>query len=142
MKKDDIVKEALSWCGTRWQHQTCCKGVATDCVGLAKGIYINLTSKQIEAPSNYSATWHLFKSDEVMYQEAMRYCMDVGIDNMQEGDLFLFAFGKGPAHHVGIYIGEGNFVHAWADIGKVSISSLDGFWEKHLRYVLRFKEVE
>jgi len=36
--REGIVAEARTWIGTKWQHQTSLKGVATDCVGLVGGI--------------------------------------------------------------------------------------------------------
>lgn len=38
MTRFDIVAEARTWVGTKWQHQASLKGVATDCVGLVGGV--------------------------------------------------------------------------------------------------------
>lgn len=48
-------------------------------------------------------------------------------DHMQKGDLVFFATkGNGKVSHVGIYIGEGRFIHAPACGKKIRIDSLSG----------------
>ena len=42
MKRIDIVNEAKSWVGTKWQHQQALKGVACDCAGLVRGVYYEM----------------------------------------------------------------------------------------------------
>lgn len=48
----------------------------------------------------------------------------VSKDQLQAGDLVFFG---SPAHHVGIYVGNGCFIHAPKTGDVVKISSLDGF---------------
>jgi cell wall-associated NlpC family hydrolase len=44
--------------------------------------------------------------------------------NLQPGDLVFFNTRSRPRSHVGIYVGEGKFVHAPQSRGKVKLSSL------------------
>jgi cell wall-associated NlpC family hydrolase len=44
---------------------------------------------------------------------------------LRAGDLVFFNTDRRPFSHVGIYIGDGRFVHAPATNGKVHISRLD-----------------
>ena len=39
---EDVVREARSWIGTPYNHMECKKGIAVDCVGLIKGVGLNL----------------------------------------------------------------------------------------------------
>ena len=49
---------------------------------------------------------------------------------LQPGDLVFF--GKRRANHVGIYVGEGRFVHAPSSGGTVRMDALDGpYWREH-----------
>ena len=48
----------------------------------------------------------------------------VSRDNLQPGDLVFFANGGG-IHHVGIYVGNGNMIHAPQTGDVVKISSID-----------------
>ncbi len=52
-------------------------------------------------------------------------------DRLASGDLVLFANG-GSVFHVGIYVGEGRFVHAPSTGGTVRLDRLDGpYWSQH-----------
>ncbi|MBP6626245.1 MAG: C40 family peptidase, partial [Arenimonas sp.] len=52
-------------------------------------------------------------------------------DRLASGDLVLFANG-GSVFHVGIYVGEGRFVHAPSTGGTVRLDRLDGpYWREH-----------
>lgn len=52
----------------------------------------------------------------------------VARDQMQPGDLVFFEADRRPWSHVGIYIGDGRFIHAPSSRGKVRISRLDQGW--------------
>ena len=56
----------------------------------------------------------------------------VARDRLQPGDLVFFR-GKGRrVGHVGIYVGEGRFVHAPNEGGTVRLDALDGaYWKDH-----------
>ncbi len=52
----------------------------------------------------------------------------VPVDSIQAGDLLFFKIGSN-ASHVGIYIGDSNFIHAPSNGKRVSVSSLnDVYW--------------
>lgn len=136
-----IINEARTWIGTKWQHQASLKGVACDCVGLLRGTLGNLTGEKYIENVDYSATWHLFKKEEQLYNNMAMYTKEIPKEEMLPGDLILFGFGKGPAHHCGILATPTTFIHSWADIGKVVETRLDDFWTKHIRKVMRHPEV-
>jgi cell wall-associated NlpC family hydrolase len=52
-------------------------------------------------------------------------------DELQPGDLVFFAPGGGNASHIGIYVGEGRFVHAPSTGGTVRLDQLDAqYWRR------------
>lgn len=52
-------------------------------------------------------------------------------DRLASGDLVLFA-NRGSVFHVGIYVGEGRFVHAPSSGGTVRLDRLDSpYWREH-----------
>ncbi|MCB1643645.1 MAG: C40 family peptidase, partial [Xanthomonadales bacterium] len=54
----------------------------------------------------------------------------VARDRLRSGDLVLF--GDRRVNHVGIYVGEGRFVHAPSSGGTVRLDHLDGhYWRDH-----------
>ncbi|KFN44828.1 C40 family peptidase [Arenimonas oryziterrae] len=53
-------------------------------------------------------------------------------DDLQPGDLVFFNPRGGRVSHIGIYVGEGRFVHAPATGGTVRLDSLEStYWRKH-----------
>ena len=81
---------------------------ALDCSGLVKLAY-------------YSQGIILARdaSQQAMYGESIDFN---NINNLQPGDLIFFGRTAQRITHVGIYVGEGNFIHA---SGRVQISSID-----------------
>jgi len=62
----------------------------------------------------------------------------VSIKNMQKGDLIFFnQLGKGSSH-VGIYLGNREFVHAPSSGKTVRIDKISSYWEKHISTARRF----
>jgi cell wall-associated NlpC family hydrolase len=52
--------------------------------------------------------------------------------NLRAGDLLFFDQEGAKASHVGLYIGEGRFVHAPSSGGKVRVDNMKSdFWKKH-----------
>jgi len=141
MTRTEIVTEAKTWIGTKWQHQACLKGVACDCVGLIRGVYVVLTGKEPDVPLDYPATWPLYKTTERLYNECLNYLTEIDVADAKIGDLLLFGFGKGPACHIGIKITDSTFIHSWQSVGKVSISRLDSYWTPKIRYAMQYPDV-
>jgi cell wall-associated NlpC family hydrolase len=56
-------------------------------------------------------------------REQFRQGQPVDRQDLRKGDLVFF--GKKSVHHVGIYAGDGNFIHAATTAGQVHVSSLD-----------------
>jgi cell wall-associated NlpC family hydrolase len=55
----------------------------------------------------------------------------VARDGLQPGDLVFFSPGGGTASHIGIYVGEGRFVHAPSSGGTVRLDLLDSdYWRR------------
>jgi cell wall-associated NlpC family hydrolase len=53
-------------------------------------------------------------------------------DDLQPGDLVFFNPTGGKVSHIGIYVGEGRFVHAPSRGGTVRLDRLtDAYWAKH-----------
>lgn len=108
----DLAKEYL---GTRYVYGGSSAN-GFDCSGFVKLVYNNfgINVKRVAADQATEGT-------------------SVSISSLNEGDLVFFATSGGNSiNHVGIYIGNGQFIHASSGAGKVTISNLNsGFYATH-----------
>lgn len=79
-----------------------------DCSGLVRNVYYELDGRAIPPDVR-----RMFRSGKTIEQRDLEF-----------GDLVFFSFGTRGASHVGLYIGNGKFVHASETRG-VIVSSLD-----------------
>jgi murein DD-endopeptidase len=72
-------------------------------------------------------------------EQQLRHSKAVGRSQLRRGDLVFFDQ-EGKKHsHVGIYLGDGRFVHAPSSGKQVRIDRLDArYWQAHLSAVRRF----
>ena len=95
-----------------------------DCSGLTQYVYkqFGYNLKRTAYLQGYDDTWPKIKS----------------ISDLQVGDLIYFNTNETDADlsdHAGIYIGDGNFIHASSSAGKVVISSLNsGYYREHFSW--------
>ncbi|AJE03731.1 NlpC/P60 family protein [Geobacter pickeringii] len=90
----------------RWGGDTVVDGM--DCSGFARAVY-NLCGVSIPRTS----------------REQFRVGDVVGRDDLKDGDLVFFGSSEQSINHVGIYIGDGKFVHAPRRGDDIKISSLE-----------------
>ncbi len=112
----NLVETALRYRGVRYRYAgTTTRGM--DCSGLVSRV---LNSNGIAAPHNSRALYRLGKS--------------VAKASLRSGDLVFFSTRGRGISHVGIYIGDGKFVHASSGQGRVRVDTLmDGYYSR--RYV-------
>lgn len=90
-----VVREALTWLGTPYGYGCSERGKATDCSGMVWQVHRKFG---IELPRNSSA-----QADK---------CRVIKQKEMAEGDLVFFNIHGSRISHVGIYVGDGQFIHA------------------------------
>ncbi len=105
-EKQGMYLEVYKWIGTPYRYGgETEKGL--DCSGFSNKIYENYFGKTLQGGSR-----DIFKTVQ-----------PIDLDFATEGDLLFFTIRKGQISHVGIYLGNGKFVHATTRAG-VIISDL------------------
>jgi len=110
-----FVRSALQYRGVPYRYA----GMTTrgmDCSGLVARV---LGLHGIEAPHNSRAQYELGTS--------------VPVDELQAGDLVFFHTTRPGISHVGIYLGDSQFIHASSGGGRVKVDRLDrGYYHSRL----------
>lgn len=119
----DIALRALAHLGVPYRHGGDDPSRGFDCSGLVRYVFRNALG--VELPR---------RSDEIG-----RAGRAVDRDRLQPGDLVFFNTLGRAFSHVGIYVGDGRFVHAPARRGQVRVDSLDErFWSARFDGARRF----
>lgn len=132
----DLIAEARSWIGTPWRHQAAIKGVGADCVGFVRGVAEPFVGK-VPIAMDYTTTWQLYRAEPRMYREFAARCEEVPLDRIKPGDILLFGFGKGPAHHCGYSAPDDRIIHCYREAGAVVEQDLTDWWQRKLRHAFR-----
>jgi len=91
----------------------------------------------IAIPTDYTTTWHRYRAEPVMHRDFAARCEEVSIDAVLPGDILLFGFGKGPAHHCGYAMPEERVIHCYREAGAVVEQDLRSWWRGKLRGAFR-----
>ena len=113
---NDVLMRALGLVGTPYRYGGNSPAGGFDCSGLVQ--YVFLDSAGLRLPRS---------TRELVAMEARK----VDRDALRPGDLVFFSPGGGKASHIGIYVGEGRFVHAPSSGGTVRLDQLDAeYWRR------------
>ena len=115
--RDRLVEAGFNMLGVRYRFGGTSEKTGFDCSGLVKNLFekFNLT---------------LPRSSRDQYKQGEK----VAKEDLQKGDLLFFSAGGKTPTHVGIYIGDNQFLHAASKAKKVVISDLGKNWYD-LRYL-------
>ncbi len=114
----DLYREAADWLGTRYRRGGMSRA-AVDCSGFTNILYKNVFGVKLDRVSTAIAK----NVKEVVDKE-----------NLMPGDLVFFAtLGKRYVNHVGVYLGDGKFVHASIKHGVIVSSLSEGYYSRTWR---------
>jgi len=111
--RDDLVRQYRSWQGTPYRLGGMDRS-GVDCSGLVYRVFDDLYALRLPRTT----------------EAQLAFGMPVDRDQLQIADLVFFKT-SWKVRHVGIYLGNGEFLHASTSRG-VMISSLDNpYWQRH-----------
>lgn len=111
-----VLMRALGLVGTPYRYGGNTPEGGFDCSGLVNYVYRDMLDLRLPRTSR----------DLAAYQGPR-----IPPERLASGDLVFFGSG-GQVSHVGIYVGEGRFVHAPSSGGTVRLDYLDGYyWRDH-----------
>ncbi len=112
---EQLVDEALSYLGIRYRFGGTSPATGLDCSGLVLNVFRNAVG--LDLPRSASAMASL--GDKI------------GKKDLKPGDLVFFNTMRRTFSHVGIYLGDGKFVHAPSSGGKVRVENIStAYWAK------------
>ncbi len=111
----EILMNALSLTGVKYKFGGNSPETGFDCSGFVK--YVFEQAANLTLPHGARAISQLGQQ--------------IPVDQLQPGDLVFFNTLKTAFSHVGIYIGEGRFIHAPSSGGGIHVVSMnDAYWAK------------
>ncbi len=110
-----IARLALSMVGVQYRYGGADPTAGFDCSGL---VYYTYTSNGHDVPRTSQGQFNAAR--------------EIPLAQAAEGDLVFFR-DQDKLSHVGIYLGDGRFVHAPSSGGAVSVASIDApYYQRHL----------
>jgi len=136
-----IVAEVRSWIGTPYRHQASLKGVASDCLGLVRGVWRAFYGAEPEPMVAYTPDWAEASGAETFAETAARHLTAVDVDAAKGGDVILFRWRHNlPAKHAAILIAADRMVHAQQG-AVVATAALTPWWWRRTAFAFSFPGV-
>ncbi|GAB3359968.1 C40 family peptidase [Lysobacter tyrosinilyticus] len=116
VRANAVLMRAISLVGTPYRYGGNTPESGFDCSGLVNYVYRDMLDVRLPRTSRELAAW-----------QGPR----IAPERLAAADLVFFGVGN-TVSHVGIYVGEGRFVHAPSTGGTVRLDHLDGpYWRDH-----------
>lgn len=113
---NSVLMRAISLVGTPYRYGGNTPQGGFDCSGLVNFVYDDMLAKKLPRTSTALAA---YQGPRITPRQ------------LATGDLVFFG-SRGQVSHVGIYVGDGRFVHAPSSGGTVRLDRLDGaYWREH-----------
>ncbi|QSX80017.1 C40 family peptidase [Lysobacter solisilvae] len=116
VRANAVLMRAIGLVGTPYRYGGNTPETGFDCSGLVNYVYRDMLDLSLPRSSRELAAWQGPRIEP---------------ERLAAADLVFFGSG-GSVSHVGIYVGEGRFVHAPSSGGTVRLDHLDGsYWRDH-----------
>ena len=142
MRSSELVTLARSWIGTPYHNMAAVKGRGVDCIGLIRGLWIEIHGTVPEVP-HYTPRWSARnKGEETLLEAARQYLTEESADTRGPGVVLAFRIHpKGIAQHCGIMTSMTEMVHSHSGRGVYEVA-LGDRWESKAIAAFRFPGVE
>lgn len=108
-----LIDQGMEYLGVRYRYGGSSPETGLDCSGLVQNVFRNAIG--LDLPRRAS--------------DMARLGTKVGRAELKPGDLVFFNTSQRANSHVGLYIGEGQFLHAPASGGEVRVEDMNGrYW--------------
>lgn len=135
----DVVAAARGWLNTPFVHQGWTKGIACDCIGLIKGVGVELSLFDYDEHSDKArryAAYSMLPNPRKMREGLAEFFVPIAKDEALPGDIFYIAWAKEP-QHVALMTDHG-LIHSYSHVGKVVEHALDAEWERRICAAYRY----
>ncbi len=133
MKRENLVAAALSMVGTPFHAQGRAPGIGLDCIGL-----VACAARQCGYEPQDRQAYPMRPNGEL--QPALEAQLE-RVGQPEPGDVLLMAIDGAEPHHVAIYIGNNEIVHAYITARKVVKQTYTEHWRRMVVAVYRFPGV-
>jgi cell wall-associated NlpC family hydrolase len=110
-----VEDEARTWLGTPYHSNARLRGIGVDCAQLPIAVF-NALGVIPKLDPEYVADWHLHRSEEKYVEWVLRYAREIKREEVGQGDLVLWKFGRTYSHG-GIVTIWPEVIHAWIGRG-------------------------
>ncbi len=112
-RAQELINQGMGYLGIRYRLGGTSPETGLDCSGLVQNVFRNALGLDLPRTAREMASL----GDKV------------GLNDLKPGDLVFFNTMRRAFSHVGIYLGDGRFLHAPASGGKVRIEEMDkAYW--------------
>jgi cell wall-associated NlpC family hydrolase len=111
-----LVRNALEWLGVPYRRGGKSPDRGFDCSGFVGAVF-QKTFGLVLPPSALTIS---------------KVGQPVTFEELRIGDLLFFNTLRRPFSHVGIYMGEGRFIHACSTANQIKVDTLDQYYKKRL----------
>lgn len=115
-----VVGEARRWIGTPYARGASLRGVGCDCVGLARGVWAEVTGAEPPPAPRWSPDWAAIWPRRLA-ELRRRIMIERPPALAGPGDLIVLRRTDGGAAHMGILAAPGRIIHATEAFGVVEV---------------------
>lgn len=138
-KQIELKKILESWEDTPFRHHCGVKGMGTDCIFFVARVFeeLGVLKWRKNLIPEYAPDWHLHNTEQRLFKGLVKELnvKPVGFENLLNGDIILYQFGKASSHASILY--DNHVYQAVNDIGIIRLHYLDETWNKRKEYNLR-----